>query len=47
MQIGLYETIAQQFHLPDPQVLFSIDFLREDPRPFFYFTKVRTFTNLR
>eukprot|EP00698_Gefionella_okellyi_P011509 TRINITY_DN3039_c0_g1_i2.p1 TRINITY_DN3039_c0_g1~~TRINITY_DN3039_c0_g1_i2.p1 ORF type:complete len:412 (+),score=83.35 TRINITY_DN3039_c0_g1_i2:861-2096(+) len=36
---GLYETIADEFDLPDPQALFDIHYFHDDPKPFFRFAK--------
>jgi Sir2 family len=39
---GLYDRIEARFALPDPQCLFSLDYLKDDPEPFFEFAKVRS-----
>jgi len=37
---GLYDQIAAEFDLPDPQALFDIHYFHDDPKPFFRFAKV-------
>lgn len=36
---GLYSIIEEKYNLPEPQCLFDIHYLRDDPRPFFEFAK--------
>ncbi|EFA80312.1 NAD+-dependent deacetylase [Heterostelium album PN500] len=36
---GVYDTIEKKYNLPEPESLFDIRYLREDPRPFFEFAK--------
>jgi len=36
---GLYEQVEEKYNLPDPQCLFDIHYLRDDPQPFFEFAR--------
>lgn len=36
---GLYATLSQRYHLPFPEAMFSIDYFREHPEPFYDLAK--------
>lgn len=37
---GVYETIAERFSLPQPEMLFDLEYFKSEPEPFFQFAKV-------
>lgn len=42
---GLYETLdLQRFQVPSPEAVFSIDFFRKNPKPFFMLSKELFYT---
>lgn len=39
---GLYEQIQQKYNMSDPHCLFDLNYLKQNPTPFFDFAKVIT-----